>query len=79
MVTPFKFDKFMPASEGTRRPQRAHGGLGARIDKTQHLKARHERLYAKRQFNLQWARRSVAGAVFAAHLDGRHNRWVGIP
>ncbi len=62
-----------------RQSQRGHSRFRARVDKTEHLKARHEFHHTFCQLDLQGAGRAIRCAFNRGFLNGLHHLWMSMP
>ncbi|OQA43269.1 MAG: hypothetical protein BWY52_01922 [Chloroflexi bacterium ADurb.Bin325] len=75
VVAALELDDLVPPGERARQPQRAHGGLRARVDEAQQLHAGHEALDQPGQLELQRAGRAEARTLRGrAAQRGGHTR-----
>ena len=73
VVMPGKLDNLVPPCKGPGHAQCAHGGLRARIDKSQEFHAWHEVHHQTGELQLQRARSAEARAAARSICNGAHN------
>ena len=78
VITADAFGDFFAAGDGAGEPDRAHDGLGAAVDESQHLDGGNRRDDFLRQLRFQFRRRGETRPAPQRLADGRDDALVGV-